>query len=200
MTVRIGHRARAWWLGKRIWTLEDVIPPHPLAICVGLNPAPLSVAVGHYYQGELGKRFYERLHSAGLLPTDPGWEDDAGARAGTGFTDVVKRPTARAQDIRQDDYEFGRALLERKLAEARPSLVIFASKQAAEKFFGDFKGNGFVEGLAIGSAAVFVMPGPGENRERAERTLSELRRAVQSMRRKRKRQAARRAIDPLYPR
>lgn len=200
MTLRIGHRARAWWLGKRIWTLEDVIPPDPLAVCVGLNPAPLSVAVGHYYQGDLGKRFYERLRWVGLLPTEPGWEDDAGARAGIGFTDIVKRPTARVEDVRQDDYEFGRALLERKLAETRPSLVIFASKQAAEKFFGEFKGNGFVGGLAIGSAAVFVMPGPTENRDRAELKLSELKRTVQSMRRKWKRQAARRAIDPLHPR
>ena len=182
MSRREGHRARAWWLGKWIWTLEDVIPPDPLAVCVGINPAPLSVAVGHYYQGDLGKRFFERLRSVGLLPTEPGWEDDAGAGAGIGFTDIVKRPTARAEDVRPDDYEFGKALLERKLAEVKPRLVIFTFKRAAEQFFGDFKGNGFVRGLAIGSARVFVMPGPTEERQKAERTLRSLRRAVQAMR------------------
>jgi double-stranded uracil-DNA glycosylase len=179
---RIGHRARAWWLGKRIWTLEDVIPPHPLAVCVGINPAPLSVAVGHYYQGDLGKRFCERLRWVGLLPSEPGWEDDAGVGAGIGFTDIVKRPTARVEDVHPEDYEFGRALLEKKLAEIGPRLVIFTFKRAAEKFFGDFEGNGFVRGLAIGSARVFVMPGPMEERIRAERTLRQLRRAVQAMR------------------
>jgi TDG/mug DNA glycosylase family protein len=182
MSRRVGHRARARWLGKWIWTLEDVIPPNPLAVCVGVNPAPLSVAIGHYYQGDLGKRVYERLRWVGLLPTEPGWEDDAGASAGVGFTDIVKRPTARAEDVRQDDYEFGRTLLERKLAEVQPRLVIFSFKRAAEKFFGDFEGNGFVRGLKIGSARVFVMPGPMEERERAERTLRQLRRVVKGMR------------------
>ena len=181
MNRRVGHRARAWWLGRRIWTLEDVIPPEPLVVCVGVNPAPLSVAVGHYYQGDLGKRFYERLRSVGLLPNEPGWEDDAGASAGIGFTDIVKRPTARAEDVGPDDYEFGRARLENKLAEVRPRLVIFTFKRAAEKFFGDFRGNGFVRGLKIGSARVFVMPGPMEERQRAERTLRHLRRAVQAI-------------------
>ena len=182
MSPREGHRARARWLGKWIWTLEDVIPPKPLAVCVGINPAPLSVAVGHYYQGELGKRFCERLRWVGLLPTEPGWADDAGATAGIGFTDIVKRPTARAEDVRQDDYEFGKALLEKKLAEVSPRLVIFTFKRAAEQFFGDFTGNGFVRGLKIGSARVFVMPGPTEERQKAERTLRSLRRAVQAMR------------------
>ena len=182
MSGRVGHRVRARWLGKWIWTLEDVIPPDPVAVCVGVNPAPLSVAVGHYYQGELGKRLYERLRWAGLLPTEPGWEDDVGAGAGVGFTDLVKRPTARAEDVRQEDYAFGRALLERKLAEARPRLVIFTFKRAAEKFFGDFEGNGFVRGLKIGSARVFVMPGPTEERARAQRTVRQLRRVVQGMR------------------
>jgi len=182
MSPRVGHRARTRWLGKWIWTLEDVIPPDPLAVCVGVNPAPLSVAVGHYYQGDLGKRFYERLRWVGLLPTEPGWEDDAGASAGVGFTNIVKRPTARAEDVHQDDYEFGRALLVKKLAEVRPRLVIFTFKRAAEKFFGNIEGNGFVRGLVIGSARVFVMPRPMEERQRAERTLRSLRRAVRAMR------------------
>jgi TDG/mug DNA glycosylase family protein len=151
-------------------------------VCVGVNPAPLSVAVGHYYQGDLGKRFFERLRWVGLLPAEPGWEDDTGAGAGIGFTDIVKRPTARAEDVRQDDYEFGRAHLAKKLGEVGPQLVIFTFKRAAEKYFGDFEGNGFVRGLKIGSARVFVMPGPMEERQRAERTLRQLRRAVQAMR------------------
>ena len=105
-----------------------------------------------------------------------------GASAGIGFTDIMKRPTARAEDVRPDDCDFGRARLEKKLAEVRPRLVIFTFKRAAEKSFGDFSGNGFVRGLAMGSARVFVMPGPMEERQRAERTLRQLRRAVQAMR------------------
>src|SRR5712691_1489057 len=42
-------------------TLPD-IPPKPGGILlVGINPAPVSVAAGHYYQGRIGQRLWRRL-------------------------------------------------------------------------------------------------------------------------------------------
>lgn len=62
-----GHRVVEDWMGEKIETLADLLPNRPLAVCVGLNPAPVSVAVGHYYQGLLGQRFWSRLSRAGLV-------------------------------------------------------------------------------------------------------------------------------------
>jgi hypothetical protein len=65
-----------------------------------INPAPTSVQAGHYYQGNLGQRFFARLRQARLLEyVEDGYEDDAAFASGIGFTDVVKRPTARADEV-----------------------------------------------------------------------------------------------------
>ena len=47
-------------------------------LLVGINPAPLSVAAGHYYQGKHGQRLWKRLSDIGLLKNAAaGREDDA---------------------------------------------------------------------------------------------------------------------------
>jgi Uracil DNA glycosylase superfamily len=89
-----GHRVILKWMGSEVETLADLLPAHPRAVCVGINPAPTSVAVGHYYHGPQGQRFFARLIQATLLqPIRDGFEDDAAVASGIGFTDVVKRPT-----------------------------------------------------------------------------------------------------------
>lgn len=37
------------WMDAEVLTLADVWPESPRAMIVGLNPAPASVAAGHYY-------------------------------------------------------------------------------------------------------------------------------------------------------
>jgi len=54
-------------------------------------------------------------------------------------------------------------------------LVIFTFKGAARKLFGDFEGHGFISGLTLCGGEVFVMPGPYEKSEVAQKSLSELR-------------------------
>lgn len=95
----------------------------------------VSVEAGHYYQGRLGQLFYARLREAGLLPTDTaGYEDDALFVRGVGFTDLVKRPTARAQELPPEEYEHGRAALVEKLTAAGAPLVIFTYKKVVARF------------------------------------------------------------------
>jgi TDG/mug DNA glycosylase family protein len=162
-------------MGEPVETLADLLKPGLRAVCVGINPAPVSVRAGHYYQGRLGQTFFARLRRARLLPIDVhGWEDDVAFANGIGFTDIVKRPTPSEADVRSDEYEYGRPLLARKLQGVRPGLVIFSFKKVAERFFGPFSGNGFVPGLRIGRADVFIMPGPYERRENVQARLTEL--------------------------
>lgn len=157
-------------MGELVETLEDLLRPGLRAVCVGINPAPTSVRAGHYYQGRLGQQFYERLRRAKLLLREPGWEDDL---AFVGFTDIVKRPTAKATDVRAEEFQYGRDRLRSKLEAVEPRMVIFTFKKTAEQVFGSVAGNGFV-GLELGRAPVFVMPGPYAPRMEVDLRLRDL--------------------------
>lgn len=170
------HRITEDWMGEPVETLEDLLRPGLRAVCVGINPSLVSVDVGHYYQGRAGQRFLGRLVECGLIPSAPkGSEDDAAFEAGVGFTDVVKRPSSGAKDLRSADYDFGRERLLARLLGNHPRLVVFTYKTGAVKLFGkNFEGHGFVRGLSIGESAVFLMPGPYEKRQRARPSLNAL--------------------------
>lgn len=153
-----GHRVFEDWMGERIETLADLLEPGLLAVCVGFNPSRESVRKAHYYQGSVGRQFLDRLRSVGLLPTGlAGCEDDYLFQRGIGFTDIVKRPSWRASDIPDGEYEHGRPILREKLERFAPELVIFSLEKAAPKFFEHEVGRGFVS-ESISSSRVFVMP------------------------------------------
>jgi TDG/mug DNA glycosylase family protein len=54
-------------MGATVETVQDLLPESPRAVIVGVNPAPTSVQAGHYYQGQLGQRLWQRLTRSGLL-------------------------------------------------------------------------------------------------------------------------------------
>lgn len=161
--------------GEEVETLEDLLRPGLLAVVVGINPAPVSVAAGHYWQGRTGTTLWRRLRAVGLLPNEVDeFEDDAAFAAGIGFTDVVKRPTFSAAEVSEEELATGRAALEAKLTELEVPVVIFAFKKAATTLFGDFPGNGLIDSCSLGGGRVFVMPGPYEASDTAARTLETL--------------------------
>ena len=162
-------------MGEEVETLADLLRPGLRAVIVGINPSTVSVEAGHYYQGTLGKLLWKRLRAAGVLESaEPGREDDDAFAAGVGFTDIVKRPSARAHELSAADFEHGRGLLEAKLAEHAPGLVLFTYKTSATAMRGRFRGHGFVPGLEVAGIPAFVMPGPYERADRADAALAEL--------------------------
>jgi double-stranded uracil-DNA glycosylase len=169
------HRVTEDWMGRRVKTLEDLLRPGLRAVCVGINPSPVSVRAGHYYQGRLGQKFFQRVHNCGVLPPGRGgWQDDEAFQDGLGFTDIVKRPTASAKEVRSAEFEHGRQILLAKIAAHEPKLVIFTFKKTAEALFGPIAGNGFIDSLSIGTSEVFVMPGPYESTATAAATMRQL--------------------------
>jgi double-stranded uracil-DNA glycosylase len=170
------HRVVEEWMGLPEETLEDLLRPGLRAVCVGINPSRVSVEAGHYYQGRLGRLFLRRLRGVGLLTEDaPGYEDDVLFAEGVGFTDIIKRATTRAQELRPAELAHGHAQLLRKLNEAEAPLVIFTYKKTAEVLFGGFRRVGLLPGQDVLPGDAFVMPGPYAPRERVEDTLDELR-------------------------
>lgn len=175
------HRVTEEWMGRKVETLEDLLRPRMSAVCVGINPSPVSVRAGHYYQGKLGQKFFQRLHNSGVLrPGRGGWQDDEAFEDGVGFTDIVKRPTASAKELRAEEFQHGRQLLIDKISEHEPGLVIFTFKKTAEALFGSIDGNGFV-GLTVGPSDVFIMPGPYENAATAAATMRSLAERMQDV-------------------
>lgn len=86
--------------GARVETLAELLRPCLRAVLIGLNPSPVSVAAGHYFQGPLGLRLWERLQRAGIVrDLPPGGEDDEAFRQGIGFADVVRVPSGNADRL-----------------------------------------------------------------------------------------------------
>lgn len=170
-----GHRVTESWMGEEVTTLADLLRPGLRAVVVGINPAPVSVAAGHHYQGQSGKRFLARLVQADVLDlAGEGYEDDQACAQDIGFTDAVKRPTAGADGLRPGELAHGRELLKARLAEFAAPRVIFTFKKAAVALLGQFDGHGLLQNRTLGGAEVFVMPGPMERIDRVERALRDL--------------------------
>ena len=55
------HRTTIVIDGVPTETLADLPPLRGKLLFVGLNPSPVSVAAGHYFQGRLGRTFWKRL-------------------------------------------------------------------------------------------------------------------------------------------
>lgn len=168
------HRRTETWLGEQVETLEDLLRPSLRAVVIGINPSCVSVEAGHYYQGRLGQLLLRRLKTVGLFDGAPkGEEDDVLFAHGVGFTDIVKRPSRRANALSSNDLAHGREELERKLASLDVPLVIFTYKKTAQVLYGPFEGAGFIS-KAGERPARYVMPGPYAPRAVADRLLGDL--------------------------
>lgn len=177
----MGHQIIEKWMNQEVTTLADLWPAHLKAVIVGINPAPVSVTAGHYYQGNLGKGLFRRLKQAKILHiSEHRFDDDSAVAQGLAFTDIVKRPSSSAGSVTPDEFRHGRQILQNKLEDHSVPLVIFAFKKPATVLFGNFSGNGFLSGTMLGNAQVFVMPGPYESAATANPTLDSLREFWQS--------------------
>jgi TDG/mug DNA glycosylase family protein len=154
-----GFQARITWKGEEVLTLADIPPGEGGIVLIGINPSPVSVDLGHYYQGTLGRRLWSRLVSFGLLPNvGAAWEDERWQAAGKGLSDVVKRPTASASEVSAEELAAGAEALRAKLRDWEPSLVIFAFRASAEAVLGVAPSVG--RGPAIDGVPTFRMEGP----------------------------------------
>lgn len=173
----IGFQQRLMWRGREVLTLADIWPAAPKAMVVGLNPAPVSVHVGHYYQGQVGQRQMARLVEAGLFvaPKDSTFLETEAERAGVGFTDLVKQPSRGEDNITQIEQEHGRTDLINQLAARAVPLVICVFRHPANAIMGGKSEIGFQIQPTPWGGHLFRMPGPYEKRSVASSYLLTLR-------------------------
>jgi TDG/mug DNA glycosylase family protein len=157
------HRTTIVIDGVEVETLADLPPLRDRLLFIGLNPSPVSVEAGHYFQGRLGRTFWRRLMTADILPadTDIDTADDALAAAGHGVTDLLKVPTAR-DEATDTVLRAGVGPLWQKVAIWRPAAIVFVWKRAAEIVAARKLDEpwGQLAGVALSGRPCFLMPGP----------------------------------------
>ena len=178
------HRSTVTIDGAETTTLADLPPARDGLLFVGLNPSPVSVEAGHYLQGRLGRRFWQRLIMVRIIPpgTDVEAADDALVAAGHGITDLIKRPSPRDEAPEQELRE-GVGPLWQKIALWRPGAIVFIYKRAAEIAAGRalLETWGHIEGMALAGRPCFLMPGPYATTEQVDEGLNLLRNLVASL-------------------
>jgi TDG/mug DNA glycosylase family protein len=106
----------------RAFTLPDWIAPHLRVLVCGLNPSLYAAESGIPF-GRPGNRFWRAAQEAGLLEADR--DLLAAARQGVGFTDLVKRATARASELRGKEYACGLVRVRALVRTFAPEVLCF---------------------------------------------------------------------------
>jgi TDG/mug DNA glycosylase family protein len=157
------HRMTILVDGVPTETLADLPPLRDRLLFVGLNPSPVSVEAGHYFQGRLGQLFWRRLMTAAILPAGTAIEtaDDALVAAGHGLTDLLKVPSPR-DEASDATLRAGVGPLWKKVSIWRPAAIVFVYKRAAEIAAARPLAEpwGQLAGVALSGRPCFLMPGP----------------------------------------
>ena len=201
----IGNQAKIEVGGKEVLTLRDILPTAPglRVLFVGKVPAPVSVEVGHYFQGKQGRIFWKILKEKGLLQQTTDYEDDSLLQHGYGITDIVKVPREYKEEPSDVEYAEGAPQVVNLISVHRPKIIVFVYKRVLDKIlkfqFGkeERSAYGFNPSLdELFGARVFAFPLPGTpcTKEHAECAMEELASAVRASRRLRPQTAPPRKI------
>jgi double-stranded uracil-DNA glycosylase len=154
-------------------TLPDLLRDGLDIVFVGINPSLYSVAQGHYF-ARRANRFWPCFSRSVLsAPARRGLgvefltpeHDRRLPEYGFGFTDVVKRATARADEVSREEFAAGAAVLGAKLARRTPHLACFhgvtgyrpmqriLTPDETECRLG-------LQSVRIGATRIFVVPNP----------------------------------------
>lgn len=116
--------------------LPDYLQHGLEVVFVGFNPGERSARIGHYYAGR-GNQFWNLLFESALVPERLRPEEDRRVlEFGLGLTDLVKRWSKSANDLKASDYRASIPRLRARLRRAAPRVIAFNGKMAYEKFCG----------------------------------------------------------------
>jgi double-stranded uracil-DNA glycosylase len=140
--------------------IPDVIAPDLNVLFVGINPGLLSAATGHHF-ARPGNRFWPALHLSGFTPRQfaPSEQFEL-LDLGLGITNVVERPSARADELSDDEFRAGGVVLVAKVEEFRPKVVAVVGVTAYRTAFGRKKAQVGPQDELVGGSRVWVLPNP----------------------------------------
>jgi TDG/mug DNA glycosylase family protein len=140
--------------------IPDLVGPDLRVLLVGINPSLWSGWSGLHF-GRPSNRLWQTLHEAGLTPRRlrPEETDDVLA-AGVGITNLVRRATARADELTADEIRAGVPRLRNAVAEWRPPHVAVLGVTAYRVAFGRPKATVGPQEERLEGAALWVLPNP----------------------------------------
>lgn len=141
-------------------TVRDLIAPGLSILFCGINPGLYSGATGLHF-ARPGNRFWPALHAGGftervLAP----WESHLLLESGYGVTVLVRRATATAAELGDEEFVAGRRALERKVRRYKPRWVAVLGIGAYRTAFGRPRATVGLQPERIGSAGLWVLPNP----------------------------------------
>jgi TDG/mug DNA glycosylase family protein len=154
--------------------VPDVVGEDLRVLFCGINPSLMTAATGHHF-ARPGNRFWPVLHLSGFTPRllKPSEQGELPSY-GLGITNVVARPTARADELTAQEYREGGRLLVEKVARLRPRWLAVVGVTAYRAAFGEPKAQVGEQPRTIGGTRVWVLPNPsGLNAHWTAETLAQ---------------------------
>jgi double-stranded uracil-DNA glycosylase len=141
-------------------TIPDVIAPELAVLFCGINPGLYSAATGHHF-ARPGNRFWPTLHRCGFTPRQlrPD-EQDQLLPLGLGVTNIVNRPSARADELTADELRRGAAELAERVAEYAPRFLAIVGISAYRTAFNRPKATMGPQPDTVADARLWVLPNP----------------------------------------
>jgi TDG/mug DNA glycosylase family protein len=134
----------------------------------------MTAATGHHF-ARPGNRFWPVLHRSGFTPRllKPSEQQELLAY-GLGITNVVARPTARADELSAEEYQEGGRLLALKVGRLRPRWLAVVGVTAYRAAFDDRMARVGPQSRMIGDTRLWVLPNPsGLNAHWTAETMAE---------------------------
>jgi TDG/mug DNA glycosylase family protein len=126
----------------------------------GINPGMTSAATGHHF-AKPGNRFWPALHLSGFTPhrLQPAEQAEL-LTYRLGITNVVDRPSARADELTRAEYVAGGESLVAKVLEYRPEWLAVVGVTAYRDAFGERTAKMGRQERMIGATGVWILPNP----------------------------------------
>lgn len=143
--------------GRRI---PDLIRADLRVLFCGINPGLYSGATGLHF-ARPGNKFWPALYHAGFTDRllSP-YEESLLLDYGYGITALVRRATATAAELDDDEYRAGRRALERKVRKYSPRWVAVLGLGAYRAGFERPRATAGRQEEMIGNAKLWVLPNP----------------------------------------
>jgi len=160
--------------------VPDLLGDDLRLLFVGINPGLWTAATQTHFAHPVN-RFYPALLRAGVItrrvsPSDGMTDDDRAhlAERGIGITNLVRRATARADELSRDELREGGQRLLALVEERRPAVVAIAGITAYRTAFGAPKAKVGRQPEPFGPAQLWVVPNPsGLNAHATVESLAE---------------------------
>ena len=140
--------------------LEDVIDDGLRVLFCGINPGLMSAAKGQHF-ARPGNRFWPALHLSGFTPRQLRPDEQAELLTyHLGITNVVDRPSARADELTRAEYIAGGENLVAKVLRYQPEWLAVVGVTAYRDAFGERTAQMGKQDRMIGDTRVWILPNP----------------------------------------